>query len=54
MTMTEVAFALIAAPLVVFVLFKAAATGWYSVKLRYHRRLIRLARGDRDGQQTGQ
>lgn len=27
-------------PLVVYAVFRAAATGWYGVKFHYHRRLI--------------
>lgn len=55
LTVTEIVFCLIAAPMVAYVLARAAALGWYGVKERYTRRLIDgIRRGEKaNGKSTG-
>jgi hypothetical protein len=50
----EILLLLIGAPVFVWVLFRAAAHGWFGEKLRYHRRLVDGIRGETDGQPSGE
>lgn len=54
MTAIEMGALLIGAPMLFFVLFRAAAIGWFGAKHYYQRRLVDgIRKGDRNGQSAG-
>ena len=45
---------LISAPLLAYVIAKAAGMGWFGEKFKHHRRLVDgISKGDRNGQSSG-